>query len=76
MYLIFRCVVVWIKSDMWVYPILEKLNWPGRVAFFGASILASTGFLYAGYYLNNFVWRKKIEVGTCIEYSFLLDAAL
>ena len=49
------------KSNIWVYPILEKLPMLGRSIFIGGSC-ALFGILFlGGEFLNNKIWSPKIE---------------
>ncbi|XP_055917071.1 androgen-induced gene 1 protein-like isoform X1 [Eupeodes corollae] len=49
-------------SGVWVYPVLEVLELPQRIVFFGA-ILVFTVFLYLfGETINKIVWAKELKL--------------
>lgn len=59
--------LVWIHivkhiSDDWIYPILEVLPMPGRIAFFAGCIALAVGFYFLGDYLNKMVWAREIRL--------------
>ena len=35
-------------DNLWVYPFLNLLNWPQRIAFFAGCFIANCGFYYVG----------------------------
>lgn len=35
-------------DDLWVYPFLNLLNWPQRIAFFAVCFISNCGFYYVG----------------------------
>lgn len=50
---------VYIYTNEWVYPILEKCNWPQRIAFFGLNLFIPVTFYFIGDLLNNLLWKSK-----------------
>ncbi|XP_063358959.1 androgen-induced gene 1 protein-like [Cydia amplana] len=52
----FHCI--WYQTGVWVYPILDVLNWPARVGFVLSSITVAIGFYLLGEKLNRLVWTK------------------
>ena len=50
--------VIAFKSDIWVYGILEVLNWPLRVTFMTVNIVLILGFYMIGEYVNDAIWSK------------------
>lgn len=58
--------VIWIHiikhvSGKWVYPILEVLAMPQRVAFMLFTGIFCISFYFVGEYLNNKVWANEIK---------------
>lgn len=58
--------VTWIHiikhvSGKWVYPILEVLNLPQRIAFIAFIGVFCISFYFVGEFLNNTVWAKEIK---------------
>ncbi|KAI5712679.1 hypothetical protein M8J76_000765 [Diaphorina citri] len=51
--------IVYYKSDLWVYPILEKLGLIARYAFLGSSVLFTIVLYFLGQYLNNAIWSSQ-----------------
>lgn len=49
-------------SDDWVYPILEVLPMPLRLAFFAGCISLTVAFYFLGDFLNKMVWAKEINL--------------
>jgi hypothetical protein len=56
--------VVYLTTDHWVYPILEKFGWPQRIGFFIFNIFVPVTFYFIGELLNKQIWSKKWK---CIE---------
>lgn len=59
--------LVWIHvikhfSDDWVYPILEVLPMPLRIAFFAGCITLTISFYFLGDFLNKMVWTKEMRL--------------
>lgn len=60
------CYVVWIhviyaNTGMWVYPVLNVMNWPMRIAFYIVSLGLVFSFYSLGEGLNRAVWSKEVE---------------
>lgn len=58
--------VIWIHvikhvSGKWVYPILEVLEMPQRIAFMVFIGIFCISFYFVGEYLNNTVWAREIK---------------
>lgn len=58
--------VVWVhiifaKTGLWVYPILNVLSWPLRIAFYVFSLGLVCSFYSFGERLNRAVWSKEID---------------
>lgn len=58
--------VIWIHvikyvSGKWVYPILEVLEMPQRIAFMVFIGIFCISFYFVGEYLNNNVWAREIK---------------
>ncbi|XP_065214899.1 androgen-induced gene 1 protein-like [Planococcus citri] len=56
------CHVVYYKTNLWVYPILNELSFPFRMLFFLGCLLLSTVFLIIGFHANNIIWKRRIEI--------------
>lgn len=52
---------VYIYTSEWVYPILEKFNWPQRIGFFGLNIFVPVTFFFIGDLINNILWKSKLK---------------
>ncbi|KAH0544253.1 androgen-induced gene 1 protein-like [Cotesia glomerata] len=51
--------IIYYKSGVWVYPVMEVLSWPLRILFF-ISLFGFTGLLYyAGEIIDNLIWGSK-----------------
>lgn len=51
--------VIYYKSNVWVYPVMEVLSLPLRIAFF-VVLFAFSGFLYyAGEVFDHLVWGNE-----------------
>lgn len=58
--------LVWVHivryySGLWVYPVLDVLNWPQRIVFYAVNIVAGSLFYFGGEFLNNLVWRVELK---------------
>ncbi|XP_013110935.1 androgen-induced gene 1 protein isoform X2 [Stomoxys calcitrans] len=49
-------------SGVWVYPILEVLQFPQRIMFFGGCLGLAVGLYIFGEVLNNLVWSKELKM--------------
>lgn len=61
--------VIWIHvikhvSGKWVYPILEVLDLPQRIAFMLLSGIFCISFYFVGEYMNNKVWVNEMAKPT------------
>ncbi|ALC38553.1 CG3625 [Drosophila busckii] len=59
--------LVWIHiikhySNVWVYPVLEVLQFPQRMVFFVAVIGFTLALYLLGEFLNNVVWAKEVKL--------------
>lgn len=57
-------IVAYITTGQWVYPILEKFDWPQRIGFFTFNIFVPVTFYFIGELMNKQIWSKKWK---CIE---------
>lgn len=53
--------VIYFYSGLWVYPILQVLNWPLRIVFYLVSLVVGIGFYMLGEFSNNKLWSKQIS---------------
>ena len=53
--------IIYFKTNMWVYPVLDVLNWPMRILFYLGLLGASCGLYLAGEQINKYVWYKSIN---------------
>lgn len=53
--------VIKYKAGIWVYPILEVLNLPMRIAFFAACILFSILLYLIGEFVNQKIWIREFS---------------
>lgn len=53
--------IVYSKCNLWVYPILEKLNLVQRFIFLGFSVVFTIGLYFLGLYLNNLIWPAQSQ---------------
>lgn len=51
--------VVYYNTNIWVYPVLNVLNWPQRILFYIFTAAVPVFFYYIGEFLNNVVWGKN-----------------
>lgn len=56
-YLAWMHFIHW-KSGAWVYPVIEVLTWPLRIAFYLVLLVGATGLYYFGECLNRLVWKR------------------
>lgn len=59
--------ILWVNSiyfnyNIWVYPVLEVMNWAGRIAFFAFSTSVAVFFYVVGEKLNSLVWSKQLKI--------------
>lgn len=59
--------VIKYQSDVWVYPILEVLNLPQRIAFFAVSLVFSVGLYIFGEFFNDCIWVREIKHAQKVE---------
>lgn len=57
-----RYHIVYFMTGLWIYPILARLNWFGRMILMAVSGLVAYGSFFAGLYGNNLVWKNKVQV--------------
>lgn len=50
-------------SGIWVYPVLDVLPLPGRIAFFTGAIGVTVALYILGEVLNKKIWAKEIKLG-------------
>ena len=55
------------KSNIWVYPILEKLPPLGRTIFIGGSCLLFGILFLGGQFLNDKIWQPTVEEGKLVQ---------
>lgn len=53
--------VIKYNANVWVYPILEVLNLPQRIAFFAISLVFSVGLYIFGEFFNDCIWVREIK---------------
>ncbi|XP_053988525.1 androgen-dependent TFPI-regulating protein-like isoform X3 [Hylaeus volcanicus] len=51
--------IIYYKSGIWVYPVMEVLSTPARIVFLSTMFLFSTMFYFMGETLDNFVWGNE-----------------
>lgn len=51
--------IIKFKADVWVYPVLDVLNWPQRIGFYIFTLSIPILLYYVGEFLNNQVWSKS-----------------
>lgn len=51
--------VIWVKANVWVYPVLAVLNWPQRIGFYAFTLSVPAGFFFLGEFLNGLVWGQS-----------------
>lgn len=54
-------VIIKYKTNHWVYPILEELELPYRIAFFAFVAAVGFGMYFLGRGLNNYVWSDRLK---------------
>jgi hypothetical protein len=57
-YVLWIHIVFW-ETDIWVYPIIDKLNVAERIGFWIFNAIFPSFFYFLGRFLNNLVWSKK-----------------
>lgn len=60
------CYLVWVhviyfSTGVWVYPILNVLNWPVRVCFYIFCLTLACGAYSLGETVNKTVWSTEVE---------------
>jgi len=50
-------------SGIWVYPVLDVLQFPQRIVFFVAMLSFSVGLYLTGEFINNKIWTKEMRQG-------------
>ncbi|KAK9696389.1 FAR-17a/AIG1-like protein [Popillia japonica] len=53
--------VIYIKTGIWVYPILEKLNLAARVVFFVSLLSLSVVLYIVGEKINQRIWLNRVK---------------
>ncbi|XP_046395955.1 androgen-induced gene 1 protein-like [Ischnura elegans] len=53
--------VIFYKSGMWVYPILNVLSWEQRGLFFAMSLVIVVGLYFVGEFLNSIIWKSELK---------------
>lgn len=53
--------VIWFKTEMWVYPVLQVLSWPLRIVFFVFNLIFVCSFYSLGEKVNSAIWSKEVE---------------
>ncbi|XP_066597651.1 androgen-dependent TFPI-regulating protein-like isoform X4 [Prorops nasuta] len=61
--------VIYVKSGVWVYPVMEVLSWPLRVVFFVVLLCFSVVLYISGEQLDNLVWGKRYLAESADRYS-------
>ncbi|XP_011868776.1 PREDICTED: androgen-dependent TFPI-regulating protein-like isoform X2 [Vollenhovia emeryi] len=51
--------VIYYKSGVWVYPVMDVLTQPLRVVFFAVLLTFCTILYFVGETMNNIIWGKK-----------------
>jgi hypothetical protein len=55
----FRVHVIFLKSGVWVYPVLEVLDWWQRIIFFLGCLFLQASLYIVGETLNKTKWGKS-----------------
>ena len=57
--------IMWIalKANIWVYPVLKVLTWPGRAAFLGTAYMFGLCCFFIGCFINSRKTKLQIEKG-------------
>uniref|UniRef100_A0AAG5DSE1 Androgen-induced 1 n=1 Tax=Anopheles atroparvus TaxID=41427 RepID=A0AAG5DSE1_ANOAO len=60
------CYLVWLHvvhhfGGIWVYPVLDVLNFPQRILFFAVSLVFCVGLYLLGEFFNNLIWTKELK---------------
>lgn len=53
--------IIYFKTESWVYPILNVINWPLRVIFYLCCLGLVCSLYNIGETLNRTVWSKEVE---------------
>lgn len=58
--------LVWIHiiksvSGIWVYPVLEVLDFPQRIAFFLVNLVFCVFLYFTGEFVNNKLWSTQLK---------------
>ncbi|PSN54910.1 hypothetical protein C0J52_01650 [Blattella germanica] len=53
--------IIYAVSNIWVYPVLEVLNWWQRVVFFLFGTGLILGMYFVGEFVNRQVWGKTLQ---------------
>jgi FAR-17a/AIG1-like protein len=58
--------LVWVHvikhySGVWVYPVLDVLALPQRIAFFAANLLIVVFLYLSGEFMNEKIWTKEMK---------------
>lgn len=48
-------------SGVWVYPVLDVLELPQRIAFFAVSLTVGVSLYFVGEILNNKIWADELR---------------
>lgn len=54
----FRVHVIFSKSGVWVYPVLDVLNWWQRIVFYVVALCLQASLYFVGETLNKARWGK------------------
>jgi hypothetical protein len=57
-YVLWIHIVYW-ETEVWVYPILDKMNTAEKIGFWIFNAIFPCFFYFVGRFLNNFVWNQK-----------------
>lgn len=58
--------LVWIHiiksvSGLWVYPVLEVLDFPQRIVFFLVNLVFCVFLYFTGEFVNNILWSTQLK---------------
>lgn len=59
--------VIKYKANIWVYPVLDVMNWPQRIVFFLLCLVFSVGLYIFGEFANEQVWVKEIKQASKVK---------
>ncbi|XP_046590015.1 androgen-induced gene 1 protein isoform X2 [Neodiprion lecontei] len=54
-------LIIYAKSEIWVYPVMEVLSWPQRVGFFVVLFLFTAILYILGEYLDRLIWGNALS---------------